>query len=236
MINLYIDESGSMTRDYKTGDHNFIIAIIYAKDKKLLQKAYKYFIKKNFDDLKKSDTSHKMFREEKFIELKGSAMTMDLKKKFMMHMNRGNSFEIFYIISDNRFIEEKFYKNTARAFNYLLKIALIFLMRRNYLPKNEEFDIQIDERNIRTGAKQLLQEYLNTELQLEASLTEKEVKVSYFDSANNHLIQIADVFSNICYSQLYNHNYTEEIKKLKNTKILRYVFTFPKGNKIDIEY
>ena len=53
-------------------------------------------------------------------------------------------------------------------------------------------------------------------------------QVSYFDSANNNLIQIADVFANLFYSHVKTDAYTEELQKLKDSGILRFIFEFPK--------
>lgn len=52
--------------------------------------------------------------------------------------------------------------------------------------------------------------------------------VSYFDSANNSLIQIADVFANFYYSHLQTGAYTEEFQRLKENGILKFIFEFPK--------
>ena len=52
--------------------------------------------------------------------------------------------------------------------------------------------------------------------------------VAYFDSSNNALIQIADVFANLYYSHLQTGAYTEKFQKLKDAGILKFVFEFPK--------
>ena len=225
MVELFIDESGSMNCNCK-GDNYFIISIILAKDKESLKRSYKYFVKSHIKDLLKSDTKNKMFKDGKFLELKGTAMSMPLKKEFVSFLSKNQNFELFYIIADNKNIDENLYKNTARAFNYLLRLALEFLINKKYISKNEEITIQIDERNERTGAKQVLQEYLNMELQLHQTLS-KEISVKYFDSSTNKLIQIADFFANLYYSQLFNQNYDKEINLLRESEILKYIFKFP---------
>lgn len=226
MVELFIDESGSMNCNCK-GDNYFIISIILAKNKDNLKRSYKYFVKSHLNDLLKSDLNNKMFKNGRFLELKGTAMSMSLKKDFVKFLSRNKNFELFYIVADNKNIDENMYKNTARAFNYLLRIALEFLINKNFIAKDEEITIQIDERNERTGAKQVLQEYLNMELQLHNALS-KEIHVQYFDSSTNKLIQIADFFANLYYSQLFNNNYNNEIKLLRDSKILKYIFGFPK--------
>lgn len=135
MINLFIDESGSMTCDCHKGDNNFIISIIYTDNKDLLKKAYRYFVKSHYKELKTSDRKHKMFNNDKFVELKGAAMPLPIKKEFVKFLCQNPIFKVFYIITDNKYIEEKFYKNTARAFNYLLRKALEFLIKHKFFTK-----------------------------------------------------------------------------------------------------
>ncbi|MBQ1959848.1 MAG: hypothetical protein II354_05400, partial [Firmicutes bacterium] len=74
--------------------------------------------------------------------------------------------------------------------------------------------------------KHFLENYLNTELLL-AGIIEDECKVSYFDSANNIIIQIADVFANLMFSQLKTGAYTEEFEKMKDDGYIKNIFNFP---------
>ena len=52
--------------------------------------------------------------------------------------------------------------------------------------------------------------------------------VTYFDSSNNSLIQMADVFANLLYSHLQTGGYDDELKKLRDVGILKFTFEFPK--------
>lgn len=72
-----------------------------------------------------------------------------------------------------------------------------------------------------------LENYLNTELSMNGTTTGK-FDVSYFDSSNNSLIQIADVFANLYFSHLQTGAYEDEIQKLKDSGILKFIFEFPK--------
>lgn len=54
-----------------------------------------------------------------------------------------------------------------------------------------------------------------------------DVNVTYFDSANYMIVQIADVFANLYYSQLRTDNYTEEIETMRSNGCLKYIFRFP---------
>ena len=87
--------------------------------------------------------------------------------------------------------------------------------------------MQLDELNEKTETKFFLENYLNTELVMKGTAT-GQFTVSYFDSANNSIIQIADVLSNFYYSELQTNAYSVEYKKLEDSGILKFVFEFPK--------
>ncbi|MCR5307677.1 MAG: hypothetical protein K6E24_01600, partial [bacterium] len=76
-------------------------------------------------------------------------------------------------------------------------------------------------------AKYFLENYLNTELAMNNTTTGK-FQVEYFDSSNNTLIQVADVFANLYYSHLQTNGYEEELKELEEQNILKMIFEFPK--------
>lgn len=53
-------------------------------------------------------------------------------------------------------------------------------------------------------------------------VTRGNFDVKYFDSANNDLIQLVDVFSNLYYSHLQTGAYEEEFNKLEKAGILKF--------------
>ena len=132
-----------------------------------------------------------------------------------------------YIVLDNNKLEERFISNKARTFNYLLRIFLGNALQRKYITDRQIF-LHIDERNVRTESRFSLEDYLNQELVLNLNLLD-DVKVKYYDSAQNQLIQVADVFSNIMYSNLVTHGaYQKELEKLSKQGYILPLFRFPK--------
>ena len=101
-----------------------------------------------------------------------------------------------------------------------------YFIHRGYIPK-EDCSLQLDERNEKTESRFFLENYLNTELSMNGT-TDKKFDVTYYDSSDNNLIQIADVFANLYYSHLQTGGYKNELKKLEEAGILKLVFTFPK--------
>lgn len=167
-----------------------------------------------------------MFSNDEFKELKGSQFDRDMKLKFVDFFSRKKSFEIYYIKIANQKLTNHFCENTARVFNYTVRLALEYFITKGFLPDEDCF-LQLDERNEKTETKFFLENYLNTELTISGT-TSGKFNVSYFGSSDNSFIQIADVFANLYYSQLQTGAYGNEIKKLQEAGILKFIFEFPK--------
>ena len=236
-MNIYVDESGSIN-NHDPDNKYFIIALVYTEDSKSLKRSYKRFVSANIERLAildKEKTVHrngvsyrvggKMFKDGKFNELKGSQFDREMKLEFVDFMMQKPNFSVFYIKIANDKLDDKICDNTARAFNYCIKLALEYFIKHRLLP-NEACSIQLDERNERTETKYFLENYLNTELVL-GGVAKENFKVSYFDSANNICVQIADVFANLMYSELKTGGYSEKIEELKDAGFIKHVFEFP---------
>ena len=195
-MNIYIDESGSINNHISTNKY-FIISLIHVHDKRRLDRAYKRFVSSNIKRLKELDvektnnktgqvlkSGNKMFVNNKFMELKGSQFDPDMKRKFAAYFSQEHYFDIYYIKIDNTRLTNRFCTNTARVFNYALRLALDYFITNGYLSE-EKCNLQIDERNEKTKTKFFLENYLNTELQ-----PSNDFSVTYYDSANNKAIQI----------------------------------------------
>ncbi len=229
-MKLYIDESGSMTSKDSGKHPYFVISMVKVNDIKKVAKYFKRFVSENYEELKNIDKRQKMFSiDGHFRELKGSELTPDLKKEFMRKFFRENALEVFFITIDNKSVNPSLYNNTARAFNYCVKLAIGFYIRREELP-SDIHTIEIDERNESTKTRYFLQEYLNTELILNENVLSNNLSVKYFDSANNIFIQIADVFANIKYSDLLTGNYKNDLDKARKEGYLKKIFKFPQKN------
>jgi hypothetical protein len=224
---LYIDESGTMTTEHNEKFPFFVICLIHVLDKRKLKTIVKRFISKNMEELKLLN-SQKMFKEKKFVEIKGSELSYSLKIDFANYLCKYNVFKIIYIDVDNNQVDQKLYKNKARAFNYLVDLCLGYSIRKKILPKGD-YSIQIDERNIKTNAQKTLEDYLNMELGLKKNYV-NDVTVEYFDSADNTYIQISDFFSNLYFSyKMNNEGYKEIINQMIENNVLKLIFKFPEN-------
>lgn len=235
---IYVDESGSIN-NHMPNNKYFVIALIKVTNNKSLRKAYKRFVSSNYEDLKELDKDKvnqktgavvkeggKMFLNGNFKELKGSQFDKKMKHKFVDFFSKKQSFEIYYIKIANEKLTNQFCTNKARVFNYALRLAMEYFITKGYMP-NEDCTLQLDERNEKTEARYFLENYLNTELLMNGTINSK-FKITYFDSSDNKLIQVADVFANLFYSHLQTGAYEEEFDKLEKEGILKFIFEFPK--------
>lgn len=238
MINIYVDESGSINNQLKNHD-KFVVCLLKVNDIKNVKRLYKRFVSKNIKRLEELDkekvdpkdgsvikSGGRMFRNGKFNELKGSQFDKSMKIDFLKFFLENPHFELFYVVMDNEKLSDAFCKNKARAFNYAIRLSMGFFIKRELLDDEDCF-MQLDERNERTDAKYFLENYLNTELSLEDGLN-CHINVRYFDSSSNKLIQLADVFSNIMYSNLKTGAYQNEIQAMNDSGVIKYIFQFPK--------
>ena len=235
-MNVYIDESGSINNHCK-GNKYFVIAIIKVTDQKKLKRVMKRFVAANLDRLRELDKTKedrnghivrlggKMFKDEQFRELKGAQFDREMKKKFIEYISKSKLFEVYYIKIYNEKLTDIFCENTARVFNYVLKNAIKYYVRSG-LWEDEGYNLMLDERNEKTETRYFLENYLNTEL-LSNGTVKNRFNVQYFDSADNQLIQVADIFANLFYSHLKNDSYGDEFTMLREKGILRNIYEFP---------
>ena len=91
-------------------------------------------------------------------------------------------------------------------FNYAVKLLFIDcilpLLNLDQLNENIEFILSVDNRNIRVGDLNNLEMYLKTEFCLENF----NFKVTYYDSATNYGIQLADLIVNTFYNSYKDRN------------------------------
>lgn len=237
-MDIFIDDSGSLNSTPKNYCDYFVVALIYSKNGKELKKAHKRFVAANLTELRKVDKpkvnsktgrvrrkGNQMFVDGKFRELKGNVFSGNLKKKFLTYFNRPDDIEVYYIKIANKKLTTGFCKNTARAFNYTLRLAVQYYIKQRILP-DQVCNLHLDERNEKTETKHFLCDYLNTELVLGGHCV-GPFTVEYCNSANVRQIQIADVFANTYYSHLINGGYTAEFDALKASGVVKGIFEFP---------
>lgn len=124
-------------------------------------------------------------------------------------------------------------------FNYAVKLlfkdCIIPLLNLNQINDNVEFILSIDNRNIRVGELNNLETYLKTEFCIENF----DFKITYYDSANNFGIQLADLTINTFYNSYKDRKIVKKVLPVLKGKNFR-ISVFPgrriKGRKEKIMY
>lgn len=223
---IAIDESGTMTREHASKLPYQVLALVRVHNAPQVRKIMKRYVSDNMEHLRTIDHEHRMFKGGAFHEIKGSALDRPTKEKLVRYLCRNNYFEVYYIKIVNEKIIGSLYENKARATNYVITLALKYFLQHGYLPKSD-YTLQIDEQNIKTESRNVLVEHLNMTLAMACELA-TGFSIEYFDSSRNRLVQLADIFANLYYSELMTHQYTDLFNDLKRDGYVKFEFCFPK--------
>ncbi len=227
-IFVYLDESGSIHKNSPTKYFAVGGYFTFAKDKNKVTSKYKKINKK--------------MKEEKSISLDKEIKSYDMSDDEKINIfNEIQDIDTFYgtvkVFDKNQMRKEVVESNIF--FNYAVKLifkdCIISLMNLNQISENIEFIISIDNRNIRVGDLNNLETYLKTEF----CLSNFDFKVTYYDSAFNYGIQLADLIVNTFYNSYKNRKIVERVLPSLKGKNFR-VSLFPgrkiKGRIEKIEY
>lgn len=221
-INVYIDESGSITKKDIEHHKYFVIAILFTRNS---QRIKRYF-KKGIASLTQNTKYLECLKTKG--EIKGSEVTETKKRDIYERIVRNcrNDFEIGIIVLDNNYTTDTFIKNHARTFNYVLQVFFDVLFRNasKYANTIHNMHMVIDEQNIATDADYTLDGYLNQQLNVLNPIC-NHFDVTYVDSKYHPLIQLIDFVSNTFYRNLEKHDKTS----IQNVKLLQHCLC---GNRI----
>ena len=213
-INVYIDDSGSITKKDIEHHKYFVIAILFTRNS---QRVKRYF-KKGIASL----TQNAKYREclKSKGEIKGSEVTETKKLEIYDRIIRNckDDFEIGIIVLDNNYTTDTFIKNHARTFNYILQVFFDVLFRNSSKYANTILNMHmvIDEQNIATDADYTLDGYLNQQLNIVNPIC-NHFDVTYVDSKYHPLVQLIDFVSNTFYRNLEKHDKTS----VRNIRLLQ---------------
>lgn len=201
MKNLYLilDESGNL---HKNSSNRYFIIGGYLTDNAL--KARQTF---------KKELS--VYRKENSIkdteEIKGSTIKNIEKKEILTNISnkmvKNNFYIPVFIIVDKNNLKKPI-KNVNILYNYFIKILLKRLNNLDLL-KDASLILKLDNKTIKVGSINTLEEYLQGEFFFEDNINIE--KVNYLESKNNFEIQLADFICNYywrCfeYSKVINEN------------------------------
>lgn len=231
-IYVYVDESGSITKTNVSNNQYFVISLIFTDNPVKVRRLFK---KKISQMMRKNNKYEEMIRFNK--EIKGSDISETVKKNIYEYILQYASdvMELGVIILDNNYTRDKFIENHARTFNYMIQVYMDSYFRNHskYMNSGGTIEFIIDEQNVATGAKYELEEYLNQQLTICNPICD-QFSVTYTDSKNEKLVQLADFVANTFYRNIEKKNQEskETVKMLSHILCNGDIFDFSESHDI----
>ena len=230
----YVDESGSITKTNISNNRYFVIAMIFTDDPISIRRLFR---KKISQMMKKNDKYKDLIHLNK--EIKGSDISETTKRDVYRHIleHGSDNLEVGLIVLDNEYTTDKFIENHARSFNFMIQTYLDSCFRNHskFMKGYGKIEFIIDEQNIATGAKYELCDYLNQQLTLKNPICDL-FDVSYMDSKNEKLVQLADFVANTFYRNIEKKNQEskETVRMWMHTLCNGDVFDFSDSHDISL--
>lgn len=226
-INIFVDESGTITDTNINSNKFFLISLIITADKKKLISRFRTC---NSKLANKYPKHAKELKENK--EIKGSDIEEIRKKDFYESFikNESGNFEIGIIALDNSYTSSALCSVKARCFNYLIQEYLNNFFRKHskYNKCIRNINITIDERSVKKEAKNHLKEYLLQHLNTFYPLWTDNINVNYVDSKKHELVQFSDYVANTFYRSLLNKKEgIENVRVLSSILCNGRIYNFP---------
>lgn len=181
-----LDESGSITTSDTTKNRFFIIAGVSSNNKKKVKRVFR---KSKVNYLKHNPGLGLDIK----LEIKGSQMPLEFKDYVFNQLITKTDIKFNFLVFDNHNAYENLRKKPSITFNYLMYLKVI-----NLITNYEEIKLDLDNRNKSVKSLKSLEEYLQTKCCIENDKV-PDLHVEFFDSENNTMVQIADIFANHLY-------------------------------------
>ena len=229
IVDIFIDESGTVCH---TPDDKCFYIISFLFVKRDISKVKTVFKKEKLKLAAKYPKLGRLLTENS--EIKGKDVSENKKSDVYKSLCEKcpGLFEIGIIVIDLKNCSTRFIENTARMFNYLVKLFLIqkFCTSSSlYEGSAASLHLVIDERNVATESRRTLEDYLNTELCVGTNLFAGDITVEYSDSKNFHLLQLSDFLTNTVFRHYVKHiaESKSNIEMLKDFVCGGKFFVFP---------
>ena len=188
-IYVYLDESGSIHKNSHTKYFAVGGYFAFQEDKNKVTSIYKKI--------------NKVIKDSRNIplikEIKSYDMTDEEKIDIFKQIQDIDTFYGCVKVFEKDAMKKEIVESNI-FFNYAVKLlfkdCIVPLLNLNQMQDNLEFIVSVDNRNIRVGELNNLETYLKTEF----CLDNFNFKITYYDSATNFGIQLADLIVNTFYN------------------------------------
>lgn len=187
---IVIDESGAI---HQEKNNYFIIAGYITRQI--------YSVKSTHKKIEK-ELKQEYSYLNKYSELKGCYLKAQQKAYFLNALFGIPTTIPIAIVIDKRQLFKREQHDDNIKYNYFLQILLSYLLH-NYpkLIDGDEIQLILDNRNVKVGSLNSLQDYLNSALGL---IYDKKFNVVYKNSHEHREVQMADLISNVMFGY-YNY-------------------------------
>ena len=199
-IYVYIDESGSIHKNSKTRYFAVGGYFTFFEGKNKIISLYKK-CNKNIKDKRNIDLKK---------EIKSYDMTDDEKIEIFKRVEEVKDFCGIAKVFDKKLMNKEIVESNI-FFNYAVKLlfsdCIIPLIDLKKINEKIEFITSVDNRNIKVGDLKNLENYLKTEFCLENF----DFKITYYNSATNYGVQLADLIVNTFYNIHKNRSIVKKV-------------------------
>ena len=199
-IYVYIDESGSIHKNSKTRYFAVGGYFTFFEGKNKIISLYKK-CNKNIKDKRNIDLKK---------EIKSYDMTDDEKIEIFKRVEEVKDFCGIAKVFDKKLMNKEIVESNI-FFNYAVKLlfsdCIIPLIDLKKINEKIEFITSVDNRNIKVGDLKNLENYLKTEF----CLSNFDFKITYYNSATNYGVQLADLIVNTFYNIHKNRSIVKKV-------------------------
>lgn len=209
---LVLDESGNL---HKNSDVRYFVIGGYLTNNS--HKARAVFKKKIIEYKKVKNLGA-------VTEIKGSSVKDEEKVEILStvcnRLKKNNFFIPVLIVIDKKNLKKEI-EEVNILYNYFIKLLIKRLNNLQYINEDDKLKIKLDNKTIKVGSVNTLEEYLVAEFYFENFILDK---VQYLDSSQKYEIQLADFICNHYWRLFEKKNRQKNKKKCKNIEILYFPF------------
>ncbi len=212
---IVIDESGAIHQK----NNNFFVIAGYITQRIYSVKSCHKKLEKHIKD--------KYPKTNKYEELKACYLKPTQKAEFLNELFKIPTTIPIGIIVDKKHLIKRNKHDENIKYNYFLGLLLNFLLENHQeLFPHDDITLILDNRNVKVGSLNSLEDYLNTTLGL---TKEKNFKVFYYDSKGHRTVQMADLIANTFFGY---YNYKNKgstyykVPALKNAIISKFPYKY----------
>lgn len=195
---VYIGQSGQIADGMCENQEYFIASLLFVYNKSFVEDVFK---KARLKAVGRIPELRNVLRKTNEIKgLKEKLKGPVYKKVFE---KCGQDLALDVLVMDNQELENSFRQISQRAFNYIIRKYLDCVIKNNGgYGDCRNIELFVDETKTQTKSKFVLEEYLNTELNLFKKLCSGSVQVNYCGSREHLCLQLSDYIANTVYREL----------------------------------